>query len=359
MYDVAESHAVGLIGGLIALTIAILAGGRSSWHRQAPVSVQIAAVLMAVSGGVHIALIPHHFNTDPITSVLFFFNGLAFFALAAFVQWRWWRVASSLLIVATVLGYVFYIATRREAPDQVGLVTKLIELAAFGMILVPVRGVPGHRAWRWTLLGAGLPILLVLTTSVVWFSDLAYPNARHVHAGAVLQSTNLVPTPQQQAAATQLYEQTAAAIEPYKDWHKAWAAGFRPNGSTTLPSTHWMNTANVKAAYVMDPRHPQGLVYANSRRGPVLLGAMFQMPKIGEFGPDPGGPITAWHQHENICFTPFGLEFSLMTPFSQCPLGAIDISASPMLHVWIVGNPQGGPFAVDIDPKVVAAIDRA
>jgi hypothetical protein len=85
---------------------------------------------------------------------------------------------------------------------------------------------------------------------------------------------------------------------------------------------------------------------------------MFQMKNINEFGPDPGGPITAWHQHENICFTPIGFEFSLMTPFATCPIGAIDISASPMLHVWVVDNPQGGPFAVDIDPTVVAALDR-
>ena len=358
MYDLAPGHAIGLIGGLIALPIAIFAVGRSRPHRQAPTTVQIAAVLMAVSGGIHLALIPHHLNTDPLTSVLFLFNGVAFFALAAAVRWRWWRAGSGLLIVVTVLGYLFYIAMRRESPDQVGIITKVIELVALGMILVPVRGIRAHRAWRWTLLGAGLPVLAVLTTSVVWFVDLAYPNARHVHAGAVLQSTNLVPTAEQQAAASRLYEDTAAAIEPYRDWHKAWAAGFRPNGSTTLPSTHWMNSANVQAGYVMDPRHPQGLVYANSHHGPILLGAMFQMQRIGEFGPDPGGPLTAWHQHQNICFTPFGFEFSLMTPYSQCPLGAIDISASPMLHVWIVGNPQG-PFAVDIDPKVVAAIDRA
>ena len=357
MYDVAPSHTPGLIGGLIALPVAILIMRRSARHREAPASVQIAAVLMAVSGGVHLALIPHHLETDPLTSVLFLINGFAFITMAAAVGWRWWRVGSSALIALTVLGYLLYIATRRESPDQVGVFTKVIELVALGMILVPVRGEASHRAWRWTLLSAGLPLLLILSTSVVWIVDLKYPNPRHVHAGALLQSTNLVPTSEQQAAASRLYEATSAAIEPYRDWHKAWAAGFRPGGSTTLPSTHWMNNAYVEAGYVMDPQHPQGLVYANSHHGPVLLGAMFQMSRIGEFGPDPGGPLTAWHQHENICFTPFGFEFSLMTPFSECPLGAIDISASAMLHVWIVDNPQG-PFAVDIDPKVVAAIDR-
>jgi len=42
-----------------------------------------------------------------------------------------------------------------------------------------------------------------------------------------------------------------------------------------------MNQAYVDAGYVMDPHRPQGLVYANTKHGPVLLGAMFQMKRIG------------------------------------------------------------------------------
>jgi hypothetical protein len=339
------------------LPAAVIAARRSRWHRAAPATVQIAAVLMAVSGAVHLALVPGHLAESPLTSALFVGNGLAYLALAALVRWRWWRLLSSVLIVLTLLGYVLYVAAQLETPDQVGIATKLIELTALAMILVPTQG-ERRRASRWTALGAALPILTVLVTSVVWISDLAHPDATHVHAGALLQSTNLVATPAQQAAARQLYDETAAAIEPFKDWRIAWAAGYRPSGSTAMPSTHWINDAYVKAGYVMDPRRPQGLVYANSLHGPVLLGAMFEMPRIGVFGPDPGGPLTAWHEHQNICFTPFGLEFSLMTPFSTCPLGAIDFTAPAMLHVWIVTNPQGGRFAVDIDPKVVAAIDR-
>ncbi|HEX2679712.1 MAG TPA: hypothetical protein VHQ03_00285, partial [Candidatus Dormibacteraeota bacterium] len=138
----------------------------------------------------------------------------------------------------------------------------------------------------------------------------------------------------------------------------AWAAGYRP-GPTNTPATHWMNQRYVEAGYVMDPNHPQGLVYANTKHGPVLLGAMFQMQHLGQFGPDPGGPLTAWHQHQNICFTPFGgAEFSLMSPTATCPIGSIDLSAPPMLHVWIVANPSG-PFAIDIDSKVVQKIDQS
>jgi len=360
MYDIAPDHAIGLIAGLVAAPFAILGVRLSPIHRRVPVTVQIACVLMVVTGVIHFALIPVHLDSDPLTAFLFLGNGIAFLALAAAVQWRWWRLSSSALLVVTIVAYLFYVDARLEGPDQVGLATKLVELTALGMVLVPA---PGEwqlrdRPWYWALLASALPALLVLSGGTVWVQALAHPDARHVHAGAVLQSTNEVPTNAQQAAATDLYDQTAAAIAPYADWHNAWAAGYRPSGSTSMPSTHWFNAAYGKAGYVMDPRHPQGLVYANSHHGPVLLGALFQMTHIGQFGPDPGGPLTAWHQHENICFSPLGLEFSLMTPYATCPFGAIDVTAPPMLHVWIVDNPQGGRFAVDIDPAVVAAIDR-
>ncbi|TMF17071.1 MAG: hypothetical protein E6I35_09450 [Chloroflexi bacterium] len=307
MFDIAPDHAIGLYVGLLALPLALIA---IQLRRPRDVSGTVlgASVLMAISGGIHLGLVLTHRN-ETITAALFLMNGVAYLALSQLYSWRWWRPASAALITMTLFGYLGYIVLGFDTPDQVALATKLLE-------------------------------------------------TQHVHVGAVLQQTNDVATPEQEAAAKQLYDQTVVAIAPYGDWHKAWDAGFRPGGSQSLPSTHWMNQRNVDAAYVMDPKHPQGLVYANSKHGPVLLGAMFQMKNIGNFGPDPGGPLTAWHQHENICFTPFGFEFSLMTPTATCPLGAIDITASPMLHVWIVDNP-GGPFAVDIDEKVVKRIDQS
>ena len=359
MYDVAPEHAIGIYAGLIALAGAVLAVRRGGRHRKQPATVQIACVLMAVTGVVHLALIPDHLATDPFTSVLFLINGVAFLTLAVAVEWRWWRSSSAALLVATILGYLFYVDFRLEGPDQVGLATKVVELAALGMVLVPVPNEkPARdRPWYWALLASGLPALMLVSGTGVWIEALTHPDPRHVHAGATLQSTNAVPTSGQQDAATRLYEQTAAAIAPYQDWRQAWAAGYRPVGSTDMPSTHWFNK-DYEKGHVLDPQHPQGLVYANTHHGPVLLGAMFQMERIGAFGPDPGGPLTAWHQHENICFTPIGLEFSLMTPYSTCPVGAVDVTAPAMLHVWIVDNPKGGPFAVDIDPAVVAAMDR-
>jgi hypothetical protein len=358
MFDIAPDHAIALYAGLLALPIALIAMWLRPARNSVPGTVQIASVLMTVSGAIHIGLVSTHLG-EPITAVLFVLNGIAYIGLAQAFTWRWWRPASAALLLMTIFGYLGFIALGFDSPDQVALATKLLELITLGLVLVPVRGYgrPRDRAYSWALVASGLPLLTLVTGAAIWGIGLATPDARHVHAGALLQATNSVATPEQAAAAAQLYAETKAATLPYQDWHQAWAAGYRP-GSTSMPSTHWMNNAYVKAGYVMDPNRPQGLVYANSKHGPVLLGAMFQMQHINQFGPDPGGPLTAWHQHENICFTPLGFEFTFMTPYATCPLGSIDLSVSPMLHVWFYKT-SGGPFAVDIDSSVVAAVDRS
>lgn len=355
VFDISADHAIGLYAGLLALPLALIAMRLWPARRSVPGTLRAAAVLMTMSGAIHLGLVSTHLE-EPMTAALFAMNGIAYIALSGAFTWRWWRLASAALLTASVLGYLLFIALGFDTPDQVALATKLIELTALGFVLVPVHGEsrPRDRAWNWAMLAAAVPLLTVLSGATIWGIDLANPDAQHAHAGALLQATNAVATPEQVAAAAKLYADTRAAILPYEDWHVAWAAGYRP-GAANMPSTHWMNDTYVKAGYVMDPRRPQGLVYANTRKGPVLLGAMFQMSHINQFGPDPGGPLTAWHQHENICVTPIGLEFSLMTPFATCPLGAIDLTVAPMLHVWIVDNP-GGQFAVDIDPSVVNAI---
>jgi len=359
MFDIAPDHAIGLYAGLLALPFALIAIRLRPARHRVPGTVLVASVLLAMAGAIHLGLISSHVN-EPFTALLFLLNGTGYIVLSVAFTWRRWRPAAAALLVATLLGYAGYIALGFDSPDQVAIATKLLELIALGLVLVPVRGEQGRprRAVRWASLAIALPVLTLITTSTVWIVALARPDAQHAHAGALLQATNDVTTPEQAAAANQLYAETKAAILPYQDWHNAWAAGYRPGGGANLGSTHWMNQAYVDAGYVMDPHRPQGLVYANSKHGPVLIGAMFQMKHIGQFGPDPGGRLTAWHQHENICVTPIGFEFSLMTPFATCPLFSVNISASPMLHVWIVDNP-GGRFAVDIDDQVVKRIDRA
>ena len=154
-------------------------------------------------------------------------------------------------------------------------------------------------------------------------------------------------TPEQQAAAQRLVEETRAGIAPYQDVRAALAAGYRPGPQPGDATVHYLNPRYGGSA-TLDPSHPPGLVYAGTRHGPVLLGAMYQMPKVGQAGPDIGGAITPWHYHTNVCFSVPGLFVSgLSTPLGGCPPGSVRVTTADMLHVWTAPNPNG-PYG-DLD----------
>jgi hypothetical protein len=363
MYDIAAEHAPA-IAAAIALIVSLWLALRAlswlarrqvrwamallhSYHATAAVT-RLAAILMLVSGVIHLVLIPSH---DGITGVLFVINGLGFIVLgvAAFFT-SWWRRLAVLWLVATIVAYVIWVIAGWETPDQIGIACKLIELVALGLVLRLGReGRPTwpRRIWR----AVAFPTLVSLATLGIWVGGLVHPDALHAHPGALLQPVATVATPEQHQAATRLLGDTRASIARYRDPAAAIAAGFKPGpASSAEPLRHFENPANAKV--ILDPNHPQALVYAQTKHGLQLIGAMYQMPRAGQWGPDPGGPLTQWHQHEGICFSPFGFEFSFETPFWTCPIGSTSITAPPMLHVWIIDNGKLGPFAADLDKTV-------
>jgi hypothetical protein len=363
MYDIASEHA-SAIGAAIALIVSLwlvlralswLARRRIGWavalveaYRATSAVTRLAAVLMLVSGVIHLALIPSH---EGITGVLFVINGLGFIVLgiAAFLTSRWRRPAV-LWLVATIVAYVVWIIAGWETPDQIGIACKLIELVALGLVMR--LGRPGRRTWpRRVWRAVAFPMMASLATLGIWVGGLAHPDALHAHAGAILQPVAAVATPEQRRAAARLLNDTRASIARYQDPAAAIAAGFKPGPvSSADPLRHFENSANANA--ILDPEHPQALVYAQTKHGLQLIGAMYQMKRAGQWGPDPGGPLTQWHQHEGICFSPFAFEFSFETPFWTCPVGSTSITTPPMLHVWIIDNGKEGPFAADLDKTV-------
>jgi hypothetical protein len=363
MYDIAIDHAGGLWAALLMLVfcaafllaLRFLAARRVALADQvmqaydaAPSITKLAAVLMLLSGGIHLALVPGH---DGITGLLFVIDGLGFIALglAAFFT-TWWRRPAVLWLVATIVAYIVWVVAGWETPDQIGIACKLIELVALGLLMRltnPTRHTWTRRVWKAT----AFPLVACLTTLGIWVGGLAHPDALHAHAGALLQPVAAVATPEQQAAAARLLADTRASIARFQDPAAAIAAGFKPGpASSAEPLRHFENSANAGA--ILDPNRPQALVYAQTRHGLQLIGAMYQMKRAGQWGPDPGGPLTQWHQHEGICFSPFGFEFSLETPFWTCPVGSAIITTPPMLHVWIIDNGKAGPFSADLDKTV-------
>lgn len=363
MYDMASEHAAAigaaivLMGFLWVVTRALrlLAHRRVEWvvrlaeaYRATSPIARLAAALMLVSGAIHLALIPSH---EGITGLLFVADGVGFIALGVVaILTSWWRRPAIVWLVATIVAYVVWILAGWETPDQVGIACKLIELIALGLVLRLAR--PARRTWpRRIWRAVAFPMLASLTTIGIWIGGLAHPDALHAHPGAILQPVTAEATPEQRQAAFRLLTDTAASIARYRDPAAAIAAGYEPGPvSSAEPLRHFQNKTNVNV--ILDPNRPQALVYAQTRHGLQLIGAMYQMPRAGQWGPDPGGPLTQWHQHEGICFSPFGFEFSFETPFWTCPVGSTSITTPPMLHVWVIDNGKEGPFAADLDKTV-------
>ncbi len=369
MYDTSAEHAAGLTAGLLTLVFVFvglrllrwLAGRRVAWAARWATTVdaasgmtKVVAALMVVSGAIHLALVPGH---EGITGILFVIDGVGFMALAiaAFLT-TWWRRVAAFWLSATIVAYIVWIMAGWETPDQVGIACKLVELIALGLVMrmaQPRRKTWPRRIWR----AFAYPLIACITTLGIGIGGLAHPDSLHAHAGAVLQPVAAVVTPEQAEAAAHLLAQTRSSIARYRDPAAAMAAGFEPGpASNADPLLHFTNKGNAQV--ILDPNRPQALVYARTPHGLRLLGAMFQMPKTGQWGPDPGGPLTQWHQHECICFSPFGFEFSFATPFWTCPVGSTNITTPPMLHVWIIDNGKNGPFSADLDKTVQSELQK-
>ena len=380
-------HVPGLLGGASALLLVSL--GRKHLRTT---TLDALGWLLIFTGGVHIGLSLGHAASQPLLSVLFLANGAAYLVLAMLRpspvkpgrrdRW-WWRPATGLLLLGTILAYLVYAGSGREQPDPVGVLDKLAELVAMGLVMLPHERSPKagwRRRLRWVIGSAASVWLTLLTGAAIWAEDLA--GAGHVHgvdscvpghqAGpvTVLRPVSCAVTPGQQAAADRLVAQTRAAIAQYEDVNIALAAGYRPTtpdgdgvvhyGLLTHPSAQTSRGPRTKADpnNPLDPRHPAALVYANTRHGPVLLGAMYQMPVQGQPGPDVGGALTPWHYHTNVCFSLPGLFLSgLSTPFGQCPPGSLRITTPDQLHVWTAPNPNG-PFG-DLDRAWARRLEQA
>jgi hypothetical protein len=163
-------------------------------------------------------------------------------------------------------------------------------------------------------------------------------------------------TPAQRAAADQLAQQVKADTARFADFSAAQAAGYRQVTAYPLKSpqgaygpAHFLNTtyaAALAGGNYLDTVRPPELVYFRMPDGTMLLlGAMFLAP-VGQ-GPQPGGALTAWHVHDNLCLDAGGI-YSVENAAGQCPAGSHHVADNyEMMHVWTFDDPDG-PFAHDL-----------
>jgi len=268
----------------------------------------------------------------------------------ATLSWRWWRTAAGLLLVGTILAYGIFVASGRESVDDLGAVTKLIELFALGMALLPRRD-RRRGAVRWMAATGSLLLLTLLASALAWGGIL------RDHAGALLQPPSRQPTAADRVAAAQFATTTWDDIARFQDVQVALAAGYRPQ-TPEATTVHYENKAyEGRNRPVMDPNRPQGLVYARTPRGPVLLGAMYVLADQNQRGNDFNGAATGWHLHPNVCVSPVSMTLSgIFTPHGNCPPLSFAIITTPMLHVWRPDMPNG-QFG-ELDDKWVQRIAK-
>jgi hypothetical protein len=163
------------------------------------------------------------------------------------------------------------------------------------------------------------------------------------------------PTKAQRAAAQRLLADTIAGTSRFRALAAAQAEGYRTGTVPPLPTDHYVSAAAMQDAKVLDPGHPEALMYTQTAKGPVLVGAMYLMNAAGEQGPAIGGCLTRWHVHDNLCFSQSTLQLvGLKSASGQCPSGSVLLVPPAALHVWFVDVP-GGRFATDVDAGYLAA----
>ena len=165
------------------------------------------------------------------------------------------------------------------------------------------------------------------------------------HADSHIVTSSEPPTAEQIARANDLIEATKASIPKWSDPAAAEAAGFRTVQGPEASFVHFVHFGWMVDDVVLDPEHPESLVYRNTdgtTGGYVLESAMYILPSVGYPIPDVGGSLTPWHNHGDLCFRPDGMIVGT-TGGGECPAGSSNVKTPDMLHVWIVDHADG-PF---------------
>ena len=160
-------------------------------------------------------------------------------------------------------------------------------------------------------------------------------------------------TADQKASADSLWSQTYAATRKYSSLGVARREGYVPYNPFGDALVHYVNPEYMRDGHILDATRVESLVYENTLRGPVLVGAMYSLEDPNVAPPDIAGSLTPWHRHDDLCFTDSG-EIVGSAPY--CPPGSATYFTPWMLHVWFIAN-RYGPFAVDPDPWSVLATE--
>lgn len=262
------------------------------------------------------------------------------------------------ILVAISVMLLFRSMSRSVARPQLAALMALVSTCA--VVLLSLALVDGGPEMVMDMSQDSLPAISLPTKSPAGPVRMPNPDMQMEPgmkmAGGSCQDT---PSATQQSAAVDLVNTSWADAQKFRSLATAKAAGFRPLTPTGKAVVHYINPANYQATRrggpVLAPSAPQSLVYANTPKGAVLVAVMYIAPRRSGATPDPGGCLTQWHVHTNLCFG-HGAVVGITDP--TCPPDSVNRVSPPMLHVWFVPVP-GGPTAVDAtDAQIVQAAEQ-
>jgi hypothetical protein len=209
------------------------------------------------------------------------------------------------------------------------------------------------------VVGRGLAVLVVIAALAGCGSSAhksaEAPRPLAVQANGIIDPTRVNlsgavgVTPDEQHRAEQLLQSTIVHLQRWTDVARALADGFVSIHDGFTGSEHFVHWDWIEDGDVLDPAHPESLVYRvkpDGRR--VLEAAMYILPKRFTLSnvPDVGGRLTQFHIHSLFCFDTSATPrfFRLARPDGACIPPLVKRLTTPMVHVWIRPNPCG-PFA--------------
>jgi hypothetical protein len=170
------------------------------------------------------------------------------------------------------------------------------------------------------------------------------------------------PTKAQESATVAMVNTSWNDAKKYQSLAVAKAAGYVPITPSGDSVVHYLNMAYyqsvLKGGPVLNYQDPQSLVYANTANGAVLVAAMYITSYNGPT-PQPGGCLTQWHVHTDLCLAgTLNVVGEVGPGQSTCPPGSVNRVTPAMIHVWFVPIP-GGPTAIDApNDQVVQAAEQ-
>ena len=158
-------------------------------------------------------------------------------------------------------------------------------------------------------------------------------------------------TPEQEARALTLIEQSLVQLPRYADTADAVADGYVSIGDAVTGSEHYIKGSLIQDDVILDPAAPESLVYTVQGEARILAGAMYIASARPTDDPDLvawGGPLMQWHNHGDLCWdrdaNGVAKVVGVVDDAGVCARGVNTGGANPMVHVWITPH-ECGVFA--------------